>query len=61
MKYTRIPPDPARYRYMSKADIEAAIADISNRMRGPMSNLERALSNADRADLRAALAEIGKE
>lgn len=50
-----IKPKPERYQRLSRAEIEAAIADITAALREPMSNLNRKLYYADRIDLRAAL------
>ena len=37
------------------AEIEAFIAEVSERMKGPLDNTERALLHADRKDARAEL------
>lgn len=52
-----VKPMPDRFKHLSAAEIRAAMAEISAIMKGPMSDLERALLYADRVDLRAALAE----
>lgn len=41
---------------MSNAEIEAFIAEVTARLKGPLSNVERALLVADRKDARAELA-----
>lgn len=41
-----------------KQRLEDFVAEICRRMKGPLSNLERALLHADRQDMRARLAEI---
>mgnify|MGYP001619274902 CR=1 FL=1 len=41
---------------MTKAELRAAIAGITERLKGPLPNLERALLVADRKDLRMELA-----
>ena len=41
---------------MTKAEILAAIAEITKQLKGPVPNLERALLVADRRDLRNELA-----
>lgn len=51
-------PDPTRYASMSREQIEAALSEISDLMKGPMTDLERALTHGDRLDLRAALAAL---
>lgn len=43
--------------HSSTAEIEAAIASISEALKGPMSNIERALLVADRKDMRSELAQ----
>lgn len=43
---------------MTKEQIEKAIAEISEQLKRPMPNLERALLVADRKDLREQLKEL---
>lgn len=50
-----IKPMPERAGSLTRDEIEAAISDISARMKGPLPTSERLLLHADRADLRAAL------
>ena len=44
---------------MTKAEIEAAIAEISKRLKGPLPDVERAWLVGDRKDLREALKKAG--
>lgn len=47
--------------HSSDAEIVAAIASVSEALRGPMSDAERALMVADRKDMRAELARRQKQ
>ena len=53
-------PSPERFAHMTAEQIDAAIAEISAEMKGPLSNTERALHFADRVDLRAARAALAR-
>jgi hypothetical protein len=44
---------------MSQAEIEEAIKNINDELRGPLSNQERLLLVADRSELRASLKTLG--
>lgn len=46
---------------MSRTEIEQAIAAISEQMKGPLSNLERALLHEDRKELRATLRALDEQ
>ena len=54
-KLSEIKPNPLRCVGMSREQIEVAINDISETMKGPMSNTERAALFGDRLDYRAGL------
>jgi len=46
---------------MTTQEIQTAIADITQQLKGPMSNIERRLLVEDRKDLRVQLADAEKE
>lgn len=48
-------PMPERFVHLSRDEIEDALSQIADTMKGPLPNIERALLYADRVDLRAAL------
>lgn len=47
-----------RKRKMTGEEITATIANISEQMRGPLNNVERACLHEERKELRAKLAEL---
>lgn len=58
MKAIMTPPDTSRLQHMDRAQVEAALASISEYLKRPMSDTERAMEVMDRNDLRARLAEL---
>lgn len=50
--------DPSRCAGMSREQIESALKHITGLMKGPMPDVERAMTQGDRLDLRAALAAL---
>lgn len=46
---------------MTKDEIKAAISEISEMLKGPMPNLDRAFLASDRREMREALAVMDKE
>jgi hypothetical protein len=58
-RYIQPKPNAASVRAdLTIADLEKAISEISETMKGPVGSIERQLLHHDRADLRARLAEL---
>ena len=58
IKALQTPPKPETVAHMSRPEIVSAMASISDYLKGPLSNTERAMAVLDRNDLRARLAQI---